>query len=113
MAKQILWDCKSKFDSTTCNPNQKCNNKTCQCACKSYRKCGKDYIWNPSACICENNKYLKSIDDTSVIACDDILWVMHIVLTKVTITIATDISINCHTKKVRYKIDAIFCMQFY
>ena len=24
----------------------------------------KNYSWNPSTCICENNKYLKSIADT-------------------------------------------------
>ena len=34
----------------------------------NYHKCKKDYSWNCSICICENNKYLKSIADTSVIA---------------------------------------------
>ena len=29
----------------------------------------KDYSWNPSTCICENGKYLKSIADTLVICC--------------------------------------------
>ena len=24
----------------------------CQCECKNYQKCKKDYSWNPSACIC-------------------------------------------------------------
>ena len=33
-------------------------------------------------CICKNNKYLKSIADTSVIECDDIISVMDIVSTK-------------------------------
>ena len=28
----------------------------------------KNYSWNPRTCICENSKYQKSIDDTSVIA---------------------------------------------
>ena len=43
MAKQILSYCKFKFNSTTCNSNQKWNNKTCECECKNYRKCKKDY----------------------------------------------------------------------
>ena len=35
--------------------------------------CEKDYIWNPSTCICENRKYLASIMDDSVITCDKII----------------------------------------
>ena len=31
---------------------QKWNNKACQCKCKHYRKCKRDYSWNPSSCIC-------------------------------------------------------------
>ena len=34
-----------------------------------YRKYRKDYSWNPSTCICQNGKYLKSITDTSVTVC--------------------------------------------
>ena len=30
MKKHISCDCKCKFNSTTCNSNQKWNNKTCQ-----------------------------------------------------------------------------------
>ena len=41
MTKHIPCDCKCKFNSTTCNSNQKWNNKTCQCECKNYRKCKK------------------------------------------------------------------------
>ena len=33
MTKHISCDCKCKFISTTCNSNQKWNNKTCQCKC--------------------------------------------------------------------------------
>ena len=62
----------------------------------------KDYIWNPSTCTSENSKYLKSIADTSMIKCDEIISVMDIVSTN---TIAKNVSINCHNKKVRYKID--------
>ena len=65
----------------------------------------KDYRSNPRTCICENSKYLKSIADTLIIKCDKILSVMDIVSTKNTNTIATNISINCHNKKVRHKID--------
>ena len=44
MIKQILCDCKRKFNSTTCNSNEKWNNKTRQCECKSYCKCKKTII---------------------------------------------------------------------
>ena len=71
MIKHISYDCKCKFSSITCNSNQKWNNETCQCECKSYHKCKNDYSWNSSTCICENSKYLKSIADTSVIECDE------------------------------------------
>ena len=52
MKEHISCDCKYKFNSATCNSEQKWNNKTCQCECK-----------NPSTCICQNSKYLKSIAD--------------------------------------------------
>ena len=44
--------------------------KHVKCECNNYRKCKKDYSWNPSTFICENDKYLKSIADTSVIEFD-------------------------------------------
>ena len=63
------------------------------------------YSWNPSTCICENSKYLKSIADTSVIECDEVITVMDTVSTKMTNAIATNVtsnaSINCHSKTVR------------
>ena len=59
MAKHISCDCKFNFSSTTWNLDKKWNNKACQCDCKNYHKCKKDYSWNPSTCICENSKYLK------------------------------------------------------
>ena len=37
---------------------------------KKYPICEKDYIWNPSTCICKNGKHLASIMDDSVITCD-------------------------------------------
>ena len=63
-AMPISCDCKCKFNGATSNSNQKWSNKTCQCEFKNYHKCKKDYSLNPSTCICENSKYLKSIADT-------------------------------------------------
>ena len=40
-----------------------------------------------------------------MIACDEIISVMDIVSTKMTNTIAANVSINSDDKKVRYKID--------
>ena len=109
MTKHISFNCKCKFNSTTCNLNQKWNNKTCQRECKNYCTCKKDCSWNPSIGTCEDIKYLKSIADTSVMACDEIISVMNIASTKMKNTIAKKVtstsSINCHCKKVRYKID--------
>ena len=93
MTEHISCDCKSKFNnSTTFNSNQKWNNKIYQCECKNYRTCKKDYSCNPSTCICENSKYLKSIADTSVTECDEIISVMEIVSTKKTNTIAANVT---------------------
>ena len=65
----------------------------------------EDYSWNPSTCICENNKYLQSIADTSGRTCDEIISVMNIVSTNKTNNIVTSVSIYPDDKKVRYKID--------
>ena len=40
---------------------------------KKHRACEKDYIWNPATCSCENGKYLASITDNSMTACDEII----------------------------------------
>ena len=113
MTEHILCQVKCKFNSTTYNSKQKWNNKTCHCECKNYRKCKKYYSWNTSTCICENSKYLKSIADTSVTVCGEIIFVMdimstkktNIIVTKKTNTTATNAmssaSINCLSKKVR------------
>ena len=69
------------------------------------RKWKKDYSWNPSACTCENSKYLKIVIDTSVITCDEIKSVTDIITTKITNAIAINVkstsSIHYHSKKVR------------
>ena len=75
MIKHISCDCNCKFNSTNYNSSQKWTIETCQCDCKNYRICKKDYSWNPSTCICQNSKFLKSIADTSVITCDEIITV--------------------------------------
>ena len=101
MAKHISCDCKCKFNSTKCNSNQKWKNETCKCKCQNYHKCKKHNCWKPSTCICENCKYLKSIADTLVIEFDKIISVMDIVSTKMTNALATNLTKNCHSKKVR------------
>ena len=35
--------------------------------------CEEDYIWNPSACACEVDEYLKIIIGDSVVICDEVL----------------------------------------
>ena len=51
------------------------------------------------------------IKHNSVIVCDEITYVLDIVSTNITNTIAINstspMSISCHTKNVRYKIDCI------
>ena len=49
--------------NANCNSNQKQINKTCQCECKNYPTCDKDYSWNPNTCICENGNYFKGVID--------------------------------------------------
>ena len=34
---------------------------------------GKDYVWNPATCNCQNGKYLASIVDDWVIICDAVI----------------------------------------
>ena len=57
LKKYISCGCKCKFDSRKCNSNQWWNINKCWCECKKRCVCEKDYIWNPTTCICENGKY--------------------------------------------------------
>ena len=50
----ISCECKCKFHGTKCNSNQWWNNNKCRCECKKHSVCEKNFVWNPSACICEN-----------------------------------------------------------
>ena len=43
LIKLISCDCKCKFNSTTCNSNQKMNDDKYKCECKNYRMCKKHY----------------------------------------------------------------------
>ena len=103
MTDHISCHCKCKFNSIICNSKQKWNDKTCQCECKSFAQCERDYSLNPSTCICENSNCLKSIIDTSVTNCDKIVTAMKNLLTKKTNTITTNVTtavlINGHSKK--------------
>ena len=58
MEEPVLCDFKYKPNSTTCNLQQKRNNRTYQCKCKNFHTCEKDYNWNPNTYICENSKHL-------------------------------------------------------
>ena len=40
--------------------------------CKKDHIWEKEYVWNPSTCICENGKYLGNVMDDSAIICDDV-----------------------------------------
>ena len=80
---------------------------------KKYRKCIKDCSWNTSTCICEKSKYLKSIADASVIACDGIISVMDIVSTNMTNTKQQIWQRIVIVKKKNINLIAIFCIQFY
>ena len=82
LTEHISCDCKSKINSAACNSQQKLNNETCQCECKNYRKCKNDDSWNPSTCIYNNSNHLKSVADTSVTECNEIVIVKDIVSTK-------------------------------
>ena len=50
----------------------------------------------------------KSIAQTSVFTCEEMISVMDTVSTKMTNTITLNASTNCYTEKVRYKIDCCF-----
>ena len=101
MVNHILSDFKCKFNSTTCNSNQKWNNDKCQCECKRYHPSKKDYAWNPSKCICE---YCPSIGDDSVIVCGEIVSAIDSVSTILTKNmpknVLSTVPINSYDKKI-------------
>ena len=75
LAKHISDECKSKFDGSKCNSNQKWNNYNCRIESKNpkgHHVCKKDYIWSPATSSCKNDKYLAGIIHDSVITCNKI-----------------------------------------
>ena len=94
ITEHISFDCKCKFNSTTCEAKLEWNNKTCKCEWKNFPKYEKDYSWNPSKFICQKSQHLKNAADTSVTKCDDIVIVMN--------NLSSTASMNCHCKKVRH-----------
>ena len=75
LKKYISCKFKCKFDGTKCKSTQWWNNKKCLSECKKTNVGEKDYVWNSSACNCENGKYLASIMDDSKIICDKFVHV--------------------------------------
>ena len=73
LTKHISCQCKCKFDGTKCKSNKWWNNDKYRYECKKHHICEKDYVRNPATCNCENGKYLASIKDDSVIACDEVI----------------------------------------
>ena len=65
----------------------------------------KNYNWNPSSCVCENSRYLKSIVEYSVVVCDEIISVMDSVSANVTNTISTNTRVLCHVQDNEYFVN--------
>ena len=98
--KHISCNCKCNFDDKKCSLNKKWNKNKCFCDYKSPIKnwvCKKDYIWNPSASACENDKYLGSIINDSVVICDKTMP-------------TNNTTINFGDKKAKYKIDKLYIL---
>ena len=73
---------------------------------KSIKKCKNDYSWNPSICICEKNRYLKSINDTSVITRNEIMsQTVCQQMWQILYQQISQVSTNFDNKKVRQKMD--------
>ena len=76
---------------------------------KNYLACKKDYSCKSTTCICENIKLMKSIVDNLKMVWDEVIYVVDMVSANVTktipINVISTVSINCHNKKVRYKMD--------
>ena len=52
------------------------------------------YMWNPSTYTYDDYKHLKIVSDDSKNVCNEIISIMDIVSTKITNTIAINVSIN-------------------
>ena len=74
LTQHFLCECKCKFDGKKCNSDQWWSNYKSQCECNKHHMREKDYVWNPATCNSENEKYLASIMDDSVITHDEIIY---------------------------------------
>ena len=72
LTKNILCDCKCRFNGKKFNLDQWWNTDKCWSECKNCHVCEKDYIWNFSRYSCKNTKYWANIMDDSAITCDEI-----------------------------------------
>ena len=68
MVKHISCNCKCKFNSTTCNPNQKWNNETYHCDCRNFSASKKKIIVGIIAHV-----FVGIVDDSKIV-CDEIIY---------------------------------------
>ena len=106
--------CECKFYGGICNLNQWWNNDKFLCKCKKHFICQKYYIWNPVPCSCENEKYLATIMDDSVIMCNETIEEtvpeklrcktknLYILLALLLITIAFFITLSIYCYLIKY-----------
>ena len=103
--------CKCKFGGSKCNSNQKLNNYKCWWDCKTsiIHVCDKIYIRNSSTCSCNNDKHLGSINDDSVVICDEIIDTAKTVPTKRVATKRTSIkaALKCFYIKLAFLLISI------
>ena len=60
LTEHFTCNCTRKVDDRKCNFDKKCRNGKCQCEYKNpitNSVCKKVYVWNPSACFWESDKY--------------------------------------------------------
>ena len=81
---------------------------SCDCKCKHCRTFKKGYSWNPSICIFEHGKYLKVLPTIQKLRVMKLhmLWILYQqkIANNVLMNITSAMSVNCHNKKVRYKM---------
>ena len=66
--RKIVWHetckCVCRLTSAICNNKQKWNKNKCRCECKEdlidKLTCAKGYMWNPSTCTCEYDRYCET-----------------------------------------------------
>ena len=63
--RKVVWHetckCVCRLTSAVCNDRQECNKNKCRCKCEedliNKLVCDKGYMWNPSTCSCECDRY--------------------------------------------------------